>query len=94
MRMSAFRKPPFCFRTAAAGQVPLLLVLHVSMSQAVFMLMTALIMRRGTSTVFMSLALGLGGLSWAGGQGQGQGQGRGQGQGQGQGQGRGPPLSG
>merc|ERR1712012_1462454 len=34
--------------------------------QAVFMLLTALIMRRGTSTVFLSLALGLGGLSWAG----------------------------
>ena len=30
------------------------------------MLLTALIMRRGTSTVFLSLALGLGGLSWAG----------------------------
>jgi len=34
--------------------------------QAVFMLLTALIMSRGTSTVFLSLALGLGGLSWAG----------------------------
>ena len=36
------------------------------MIKAVFMLLTALIMRRGTSTVFLSLALGLGGLSWAG----------------------------
>ena len=30
------------------------------------MLLTALIMSRGTSTVFLSLALGLGGLTWAG----------------------------
>jgi hypothetical protein len=34
--------------------------------QAVFMLLTALIMRRGASTVFLSIALGLGGLTWAG----------------------------
>ena len=34
--------------------------------QSMFMLLTALIMQRGTSTVFLSLALGLGGLTWAG----------------------------
>jgi hypothetical protein len=34
--------------------------------QAVFMLLTALIMKRGASTVFLSIALGLGGLTWAG----------------------------
>jgi hypothetical protein len=31
-----------------------------------FMLLTALIMKRGASTVFLSIALGLGGLTWAG----------------------------
>lgn len=36
------------------------------LGQAMFMLLTALIMSRGTSTVFLSLALGLGGLTWAG----------------------------
>jgi len=36
------------------------------LGQAVFMILTALIMSRGTSTVFLSLALGLGGLTWAG----------------------------
>ena len=30
------------------------------------MTLTALIMTRGTSTTFLSLALGLGGLTWAG----------------------------
>ena len=30
------------------------------------MLLTALVMGRGTSTVLLSLALGLGGLTWAG----------------------------
>jgi len=36
------------------------------LGQSMFMLLTALIMQRGTSTVFLSLALGLGGLTWAG----------------------------
>jgi len=36
------------------------------LGQAIFMILTALIMSRGTSTVFLSLALGLGGLTWAG----------------------------
>lgn len=36
------------------------------LGQAFFMTLTALIMTRGTSTTFLSLALGLGGLTWAG----------------------------
>ncbi|XP_023344721.1 vesicular glutamate transporter 1 [Eurytemora carolleeae] len=36
------------------------------MGQSMFMLLTALVMSRAFSTVFMSLALGLGGLTWAG----------------------------
>ena len=36
------------------------------LGQALFMSLTALIMTRGTSTTFLSLALGLGGLTWAG----------------------------
>ena len=36
------------------------------LGQAFFMTLTALIMTRGTSITFLSLALGLGGLTWAG----------------------------
>ena len=36
------------------------------LGQAFFMTLTALVMTRGTSTTFLSLALGLGGLTWAG----------------------------
>ena len=36
------------------------------LGQALFMTLTALIMTRGTSITFLSLALGLGGLTWAG----------------------------
>ena len=36
------------------------------LGQALFMTLTALVMTRGTSITFLSLALGLGGLTWAG----------------------------
>ena len=36
------------------------------LAQAVFMLLTGLVMTRGASTVLLSLALGCGGLTWAG----------------------------